>query len=381
MKITVALGTRPEIVKLAPVVAALRAAGHDVRTIATGQHADPRLAGQFFADLGFFPDTAWQLPDDEGARVGALLSAGFAEFAARQADAVVVLGDTYTAPLVAMAARRFGIGVIHVEAGLRSANEKSMEEIHRRMMPALATVHFAPTTLAAECLRQEGVAPERIRVVGNPVIDAVVASGVSRVPWQQRSGVLLTAHRAGNVDDPQRLAELVALVRALGRRSPPVVFPVHPRTRSRLVAAGRFDELAHADGVRLVEPLPYRELLQTLAASRIVVTDSGGLQEEAAWLGVPVVVLRTTTPRWEGVRNGSAVLTGMDAARALDAAARLTDPAEAARIDALPCPYGDGRTGPRIAAALADPEFASLIPPREPELGDGEPAFLAKELT
>ncbi|MBX6371995.1 MAG: UDP-N-acetylglucosamine 2-epimerase (non-hydrolyzing) [Acidothermus sp.] len=369
MRLTVGLGTRPEIVKLAGVVRALRSRGHEVRIVATGQHVDPRLAGDFFAELGFTPDATWNLPAGEADRVGAMLAAAFREFAAHRPDAAVVLGDTYTAPLVAMGARRFGVGVVHVEAGLRSFNDVSMEEVHRRMMVGLATFHFAPTPLAAEFLRTEGVADERIRVVGNPVIDVLVESGVTRMPWQRRHGVLLTAHRAGNVDDPERLDQLIRLLRALGRVQPPVIFPVHPRTRDRLLAAGRFEEAAALDGVRLVEPLPYHALLETLARSRVVVTDSGGLQEEAAWFGVPAVVLRTTTPRWESVEAGIAVLTGMDADRALAAVERFTDPAELARVDASACPYGDGRAGERIAETLADPHLANLIVPREPEVG------------
>src|SRR5690606_14559394 len=148
------------------------------------------------------------------------------ELAAHPADAVLVLGDTYTAPLFALAARRYGIGVVHLEAGLRSFNERSVEEVNRKMLAAMATVHLAPTDLAASFLTDEGVPEERIRVVGNPVIDALAATGVSRVPVPQRRGVLLTAHRATNVDDPVRLRELVGLVRRLGAEIAPVTFPM-----------------------------------------------------------------------------------------------------------------------------------------------------------
>ncbi len=380
MKITVPVGTRPEIVKLAGIVAALRADGHDVRCVATGQHTDAKLAGDIFAELDFRPDVVWELPSVEGERVGALLAHGYAELAAHRPDAVLVLGDTYTAPLLALAARRYGVGVVHVEAGLRSFNPTSVEEVNRGMMTALATVHLAPTELAAAFLRDDGVDPGRIRVVGNPVIDALEASGVQRVDPGARAGVLLTAHRATNVDEPVRLAELIRLIGLLGSAHPPVTFPLHPRTRARLREAGRLGEVAALPGVRLVDPLPYRTLLTTLAASAVVVTDSGGLQEEASWLGVPAVVLRNTTPRWEGVVDGAAVLCGLDSDLVLDHVARFADLLEASRVAALPCPYGDGRTASRVVEALADPEVLSLLRPSEPLAGQPLPERVAARL-
>jgi UDP-N-acetylglucosamine 2-epimerase (non-hydrolysing) len=299
--------------------------------------------------------------------VGALLANAFAELAAYRPDAAVVLGDTYTAPLFSLAARRYGVGVAHVEAGLRSFNELSMEESNRRLMVALATLHFAPTDVAAHFLRAEGVPDERIRVVGNPVIDALRTSGVERVHPGLRDGVAVTAHRATNVDDPVRLDQLVRLVTSLALRVGPVTFPLHPRTRDRLDAAGRLAEVTGAAGVHVTEPLGYRAMLELVAASRLVVTDSGGLQEEASYFGVPVVVLRRSTPRWEGVRTGAAVLAGLDSGRVLALAERLADPAEQARIAALPCPYGDGYAVARIVEVLAEPGMAALLRPTEPD--------------
>ncbi len=369
LRITVPIGTRPEIVKLAATIAALREGGHDVRCVATGQHTDAKLAGDIFAELGFAPDVTWHLPNAEGERVGSLLAHAFDEFASHRPDAVLVLGDTYTAPLLAMAARRFGIGVIHLEAGLRSFNERSAEETNRRMMVALATIHLAPTQLAAAFLRDEGVDRERIKVVGNPVIDALVDSGVARVDVRDRAGVLFTAHRATNVDDPERLGHIVELVRRLGDRFAPVTFPLHPRTRSKLASADRLDEMAGLSGVRLVDPLPYGELLATLARSNVVVTDSGGLQEEASWLGIPAIVLRSTTPRWEGVVAGAAVLAGLDVDLVLDHVSRFHRPDEAARVAELPCPYGDGHTATKVVECLTDPRVRALLSPTEPTLG------------
>lgn len=373
MRITVPIGTRPEVIKLAGVVRALGDAGHDVRCVATGQHTEPQMAGRFFDELGIRPDTVWGLAGSEAERVGKLLEMAFDEFAVHRPDAVLVLGDTYTAPLTAMAARRFGIGVVHLEAGLRSFNDRSMEEQNRRMMVALATVHLAPTQMAAGFLAAEGVPAERIRVVGNPVIDALVQTGVDRVPVERRSGILVTAHRATNVDNPERLSELVAMIGRLGRDAGPVTFPVHPRTRSRLEAAGLLSTVADGPGVQVLHPLPYGALLRVLAASRLVVTDSGGLQEEASYFGIPVVVLRTTTPRWESVAAGAVVLTGLDVGRVTEAVGVLSRASEQRRIDALPCPYGDGDTAARVVAALEDPSVLAVLTPEEPAAAGGPP--------
>ncbi len=377
LRITVPVGTRPEVIKLAGVVGALRARGHRVRCVATGQHVDAGMYGQVFADLGLAPDAVWELAGTEGERVGALLARSFQEVGENRPDLVLVLGDTWTAPLMAMAARRHGVGVAHLEAGLRSFNETSMEESNRRMVAALATLHLAPTDLAARFLADEGVPAERVRVVGNPVIDTLRLRGVPAVPPADRRGVLVTAHRATNVDDPVRLRELTRLVADLGERHGPVLFPLHPRTRARLAEQDLLADLSAAPGVTCTDPLPYPALLAALAASRVAVTDSGGLQEEASWLGVPVVVMRTTTPRWEGVRSGAAVLTGLDRDRVLAAADALTDPAALARVAGLPCPYGDGHTADRVVEVLDEPAVRDLLAPREPGLGQQPTPALA----
>ncbi len=373
LRLTVPVGTRPEIIKLAPVIAALKQSGHRIRCVATGQHYDAAMYFEIFAGVGLTPDATWQLSGSEGERLGQLLACAFHDLATQPADAVLVLGDTYTAPLFAMAARRFGAGVIHLEAGLRSQNARSVEEVNRQMMVALATLHLAPTPLAATFLAAEGIAAERVRVVGNPVIDAVVATGVCPTPLAARSGVLLTAHRATNVDSPERLQELVRLIRALGARYPTVLLPLHPRTRDRLERAGWLDEVWSAPGVRVCAPLPYTELLTALSASQIVVTDSGGLQEEAAFFGVPVVVMRHSTPRWEGVAEGSTLLTGLHCARVLAAVERLTEQAELTRVASLPCPYGDGTTARQVCRALAEPVVRELLSPREPPFDPARP--------
>ena len=372
--VLVPFGTRPEVIKLAPVVRALRVAGHRVTTVDTGQHPDPAMGADLQRALGLEPQVRLALPDGPG-RLGALVAGAATVLATHPVDVVLALGDTHTVPAYALAARAAGRPFAHVEAGLRSFNERSVEEVNRRVAAATAQLHFAPTPRAAAFLAAEGVPAERVFVVGNPVIDALHERGLAPVPPQRRTGILVTAHRASNVDDPDRLARLVNLVAALGAELGPVRFPVHPRTARRLREYGLDGRLAALPGVQLSGPVPYEDLLAALATARVVVTDSGGVQEEAAYFGVPVVVLRRSTPRWEGVELGATVLTGVtsdaEADRALAAARRLSAPDELARVAGLPCPYGDGTTGRQVAAILAEPATTRLLELAEPDFTDG----------
>jgi UDP-N-acetylglucosamine 2-epimerase (non-hydrolysing) len=373
MKVLVPFGTRPEIVKLAPVVDELRARGHDVHAVATGQHDDPLLADAFFTDLGLEPDERWSLPDGESSRVGALLAHAYDAVAGSTPDLVLVLGDTYTVPLFGLAARRHGVPVAHLEAGLRSFNDRSLEEVNRRAVAAMTSIHLAPTELAARFLADEGHDPARVRMVGNPITDTLLRHGPARRAPDERHGIVVTAHRATNVDDPDRLARLIEIVTRLGAEVGSVRFPVHPRTRARLEAAGALDGLAGSAGVSIEDPLRYPEMLDAVATSTVVVTDSGGLQEEASWFGVPVVVLRSSTPRWEGVLDGTTRLVGLDVSAALDATGALTTPEAQAHATTTPCPYGDGHVAERVAVLLADPAVAPLLCLAEPDGTSGLP--------
>jgi UDP-N-acetylglucosamine 2-epimerase (non-hydrolysing) len=369
-RVLVPFGTRPEIVKLAPVVRTLVSSGFAVRTVATGQHHDAAMAGAFFDELGLEPAVRYSLDGDEPRRLGALTEQAERELADHPPHVVLLLGDTNTVPAYCLAARRRRIPVAHLEAGLRSFNQTSMEEVNRKVAAASATLQLAPTELARRFLLDEGVNEELIEVVGNPVIDVLVESGARPLPVADREGVLVTAHRATNVDDPERLADIVTLIADLARSVGRVVFPVHPRTMDRLESSGLVGRLRHED-IELYPPLPYSEMLALLASSRLVVTDSGGVQEEASYFGVPVVVLRRSTPRWEGVALGSARLVGHDVATALAAASAFCEPEEQARIAAIPCPYGDGRTSERVRDLLGDAAVIEQMRLREPDLTGG----------
>ena len=241
MKVLVPFGTRPEIIKLAPVVRALVEAGLSVRTVATGQHYDEMLTDAFYEGLRLRPDTRWSLSGSEGERLGAMLGLAYAEIEATRPDLVLCLGDTYTVPSFCLAARRHRVPIAHLEAGLRSFNPTSMEEVNRKVAAATAALHLAPTDLAARFLAAEGITGGRVRVVGNPVIDVLRAMGVAPVPPEQRHRVVVTAHRATNVDDPVRLEALIHLVVSLADEVGPVDLPGPPPHRGapRGPAAGR----------------------------------------------------------------------------------------------------------------------------------------------
>jgi len=371
--VLVPFGTRPEIVKLSPVIDALKAAGLRVRTVFTGQHSEPALAGQFLAELDVRADASWLLEGDGAHRLAMMTEGAERELSATKPDLVLLLGDTNTVPAFCLAARRNCVPVAHIEAGLRSYNQRSMEELNRKVAAACASLHFAPTEMAARFLVSEGAPPERVHVVGNPVIDVLRRRGAKPLPLEDRSMVTLTAHRATNVDDPGRLARLVELARRLVQEVGPVVFPLHPRTKARLEEHGLSSALL-ASGAQVVAPLSHDEMLGTLARSKVLVTDSGGMQEEAAFFWVPVVVLRRSTPRWEGVANGSSVLTGVDVEAAVAAAAELCKPERLRTVSELPCPYGDGHAAERIAAALVDERTWALLLLEEPDLTNWSPS-------
>ncbi|MBO0728315.1 MAG: UDP-N-acetylglucosamine 2-epimerase (non-hydrolyzing) [Acidimicrobiaceae bacterium] len=369
-RVLVAYGTRPEIVKLAPVVRALRAAGHNVRVVNTGQHFSLEMNHGIAREVDLVADVDHVLPEQPAARLAALVEDAGREVDPARTDVVLCLGDTETIPAYALAARRAGLPFWHLEAGLRSFNERSLEELNRRFAAAAASFNLAPTERARGFLLHEGIADNRIAVVGNPIVDALVERGLTKVDLECRTGVLLTAHRATNVDDGVRLARIVEIANGLTEIFGSVRFPVHPRTAIMLEQSGLGRRLAGA--VERSDPLLPGEFLEALRRCSLAVTDSGGVQEEAAFFGVPVVVLRGSTPRWEGVDNGSVALVNLehpDAVRVvLEQARRFGTATEQRRIDAIPCPYGDGTTSKQVAALLGSPPDPALLHLSEPGL-------------
>lgn len=374
------LGTRPEAVKLAPVVRALRTRGDvAVRVCATAQHRD--LLDRMLADLALQVDQDLDLmrPDQDLAGFFSRALVGLRDVLRREKpDYVLVQGDTSTALAAALAAFYERIPVGHVEAGLRSfdAADPFPEESNRVLIGRLADLHFAPTERAARNLLDEGAAPDSVVRTGNTVVDSLRWSaarphrfrdpGLAAAAAELRPGqqaVLVTTHRRESFGAP--LESLCRAFDALARahEDARLFFPVHPNPSVRAVVR----RIVRHPRVRLLAPLDYLDLVHLLKLSRFALTDSGGIQEEAPSLGKPVVVLRRVTERPEAVEAGAAVLAGTSTRAVLEAAGRLLrDPAHYRSMAGGWGIFGDGRAGERVAGCVA--HRLGLEPRRPAEL-------------
>lgn len=356
MPTAVVLGTRPEIIKMAPVIGALDEAGDDPWVVHTGQHYSHEMDRVFFDNLGLAaPRTNLEVGSGtHGVQTARLIERLERVFQAERPDAVLVQGDTNTVLAGALVAAKLHIPLGHVEGGLRSFDRRMPEEVNRIVADHLASWLFAPTDAAGALLRREGIDEHRIHVTGNTIVDAVQAMAVraraeSRI--HERLGVdahryvLLTAHRQENVDDPERFAGLLqGAARAAEALDLPIVYPIHPRARKMLEA---FD--LDPGIVRLVPPADFLDFVALEADARLVLTDSGGVQEETCILRVPCVTLRENTERPETIGVGSNQLAGTDP-DAIEAAARHM----AAVATDWENPFGDGQAGRRIARIVLD---------------------------
>jgi UDP-N-acetylglucosamine 2-epimerase (non-hydrolysing) len=311
VKILHVVGARPNFMKLAPCHRALAALpGVDQVVVHTGQHYDDAMSDSFFRDLEI---PAPDINLDVGSASHAVQTARIMErlepvVLERQPDWVVVYGDVNSTAAAALVCAKIGIRVAHVEAGLRSGDRSMPEEINRLVTDRLADLLMTPSRDADENLRREGIDDERIVFVGNVMVDTLLHSlaRAREARARERLGVrdgeyaLVTIHRPSNVDSPERLAAVTAALGTVAERIP-VVFPMHPRTESRLSAADH-DRLRN---ISVVSPLPYHAMVDLIAGARVVITDSGGLQEETTALGVPCLTLRTTTERPITVTQGT----------------------------------------------------------------------------
>ncbi len=344
-------GTRPNFVKIAPLLRAARRASVEMPWVHTGQHFDPSLSDAMLADLGLPPPRVSLAvgagsPSTQTARILLALGPVLDDLAP---DVVVVVGDVTSTLAAALAAANVGRPLAHVEAGLRSFDRTMPEERNRVLTDHLSDVLYVSEPAGLVHLRREGVPRARVRLVGNPMVDALRAAlpAIDRRAPAARGEVVVTLHRPANVDDPGRLAALCeALARAARRR--PVAFPVHPRTRRRLEEAGLTGRLKTA-GVEVLEPLGYLEFLARVRSAAVVATDSGGLPEEAAVLGVPCLTLRRTTERPMTVSHGTNRLLGGDPRR-LPAA--IEDAAAHPRGARRRSPLWDGHAAERIVSDL-----------------------------
>ncbi|HEV3228985.1 MAG TPA: UDP-N-acetylglucosamine 2-epimerase (non-hydrolyzing) [Solirubrobacteraceae bacterium] len=351
MRVVTVIGNRPQFVKASAVSHRLRAVGEEL-LVHTGQHYDDELSNLFVRELDVPP------PERElglgGGSNTEQTTAMLAELGSlldrERPDAVLVYGDTNSTLAGGLAAAQAGLPVVHVEAGMRSFDRAMPEEVNRVLTDHLASLLLCSSDDAARQLEREGVGGD-VMIVGDVMIDVALAiqpRARQRVDVLERLGVasgeflLVTAHRAGNVDDPERLSALVELLVELPH---PVVLPLHPRTRERLERYRLFDRLAGADRVELLAPVGYLEFTALLCHARAVLTDSGGIQKEAYLAGVPCLTLRDRTEWGETVQAGWNTLVDLDREATLAALAASPPPER-------PPLYGDGHAGARVVEAL-----------------------------
>jgi len=367
-RILIVFGTRPEAIKLFPVVHALRACDDlDVRTCVTAQHRG--MLDQVLSIAGITPDIDLDLmtPGQSLDALTARLLTGLgAAMDTEKPDRVIVQGDTATAMVGALTAYYRKIPVSHVEAGLRSGDiyQPWPEEVNRRIVAPIADQHFAPTDTAAEALRRENIDPATIHVTGNTVIDALhatrarieadpsLAAGLDAIAdrFAGKRLILVTTHRRENFGDGMKgIADAIARIST--RDDVALLFPVHPNPNVVSVMDAVLGERAN---VARIEPLDYPHFIRALGMAELVLTDSGGVQEEAPALGKPVLVMRETTERPEGVAAGTARLVGTDPDRIVsEISTLLDDDAAYSAMARAHNPFGDGLASARIAGIVA----------------------------
>ena len=352
MKILHVVGARPNFMKVAPILAQLKKRpGVTQVLVHTGQHYDPKMSDVFFQDLGMpAPDVHLGVGSLSHAQMFARLFAGIEPVLLREKpDVVVVAGDVNSTFAVAQTAHRLGIPVAHVEAGLRSRDWAMPEESNRVFTDFLSTLLFTPSRDGDENLRAEGIT-EGVHFVGNVMIDSLHAALPraresriqERLELSPQGYALATLHRPSNVDEPAALSRVLSALAEIARELP-VVFPIHPRTRARIPQG--FD----ASGFKLIEPLGYVDFLALTAGAKLVMTDSGGIQEETTALSVPCLTMRENTERPVTVEVGTNYLVGTDPAKVVPVAREVL--AGRAKKGALP-ELWDGRAAERIAEVL-----------------------------
>jgi len=351
VKVIHVVGARPNFMKVAPVLNALKNRRGVVQTlIHTGQHYDVNMSDVFFQQLGIpAPDLNLAVGSSTHAKQTAEIMTRLEPVVAeRKPDLVLVYGDVNSTVATALVCAKMGLRVGHVEAGLRSFDRTMPEEINRLVTDQLADLLFTPSEDADENLRREGIAPEKIHRVGNVMIDSLVRL----LPAARQCGggsfperyALVTLHRPSNVDDSESLREILNTLVKLRERIA-ILFPVHPRTRQRIAELG-----VELNSLHVLEPLPYVDFLALQGRAAVVITDSGGIQEETTYLGVPCITLRSNTERPVTVTLGTNVLVGRDQKKLTAEFARVLE--GNAKRGSIP-PLWDGHAGERIAEVIS----------------------------
>jgi UDP-N-acetylglucosamine 2-epimerase (non-hydrolysing) len=354
MEICCVVGARPNFMKIGPAFLEFRRRGWNARLIHTGQHYDKNMSDVFFDDLGLpEPDVFLNVGSDTHARQTARVMMGFEDVVrANRPDLVVVAGDVNSTVAAAIVAAKECIPLAHIESGLRSFDRSMPEEINRVVTDHLSDFLFTTEKGANTNLESEGIDSRCIHFVGNCMVDSLqkhLNRAIEKEPWKRfevkcHEYALVTIHRPSNVDDLKNLVNIVETLNEVARLIP-VVFPLHPRTRAKLAA----ENLQCAGGVKLCEPLPYLDFLGLMARARIVMTDSGGIQEETTALRIPCLTLRHNTERPVTEEFGSNKLVGTDPKSILNAVRMVLDGPN--HLGIIP-PLWDGRAAERIGDVL-----------------------------
>lgn len=358
MRIAIILGTRPEIIKLSPIIRECQRRSLDYFVLHTGQHYSYKMDQLFFEQLELLPPK-YNMDVGSGAhgeQTGKIMTAVEKILMKDMPDAILVQGDTNTVMAGVLAASKLHIRVGHVEAGLRSFDRMMPEEINRIVADHISDYLFAPTMLAKNNLLKEGIAENKVFVTGNTIVDSVFQNReianrnvdiLKDLGLEPRGYFLVTAHRAENVDNRNKMKEIIKSLELINQEfSLPVIFPVHPRTKKMIELFG-----FELEGIKAIDPIGFLEFLQLEANTRLVLTDSGGVQEEACILGVPCVTLRDNTERPETIEVKSNILVGTKTDSIMDGVRAMLD-----HGNGWINPFGDGHAGKWIVN-----EIASLI--------------------
>jgi len=370
------VGTRPELVKIAPVLEALSSRGHRAILVHSGQHYDGNMSDQFIEELGL-PRPALTIKvgsGSHGEQTSKALIGCEKAIKVFNPDVVIGQGDTNTTLAAALASSKMKIPFGHVEAGLRSYDREMPEEINRIVVDHISNLLFAPTYRSAMTLHSEGIPEYQIFVTGNTIVDSClrfsqVAAEKSQIIERlsldkDQNLAVVTAHRSENVDSQERLRGIVTALLRLTEYT--LIFPVHPRALKRLRQFGMMKKLRKARHVILTDPLSYIDFLSILMASKLVLTDSGGIQEEAVTLRVPCLTMRLNTERPETIDVGANFLVGTDPKKIVSFTKKILEDKEfAARMKAAPNPFGDGHAGERIVEVLEKVFEKKELPPTE----------------
>jgi UDP-N-acetylglucosamine 2-epimerase (non-hydrolysing) len=361
LKVINVVGARPNFMKVAPVVAAMKKRPTDFLPLVlhTGQHYDASMSDAFFTDLDLpQPDVYLGVGSGSHAVQTAAIMERFEPVVLKeQPDWVLVVGDVNSTIACALVCVKLGVKVAHVEAGLRSRDRTMPEEINRLLTDQIADLLFTPSVDADQNLLAEGIPPERISFVGNIMIDSLFrnlqraceSNIKSEMGLTDRQYAVLTLHRPSNVDNRETFGRILSALEAIASQLP-IVFPVHPRTRKTITQFGLAERIASATNLRLIEPLGYLDFLSLYSTARLVLTDSGGIQEETTALGIPCLTLRENTERPITVEMGTNIVVGTDTRKIVSEAAAILNGA-GAKGTRQP-PLWDGHTAERILDVL-----------------------------